>query len=187
MTTRPYTSVAKNARRIDVANSLAAIRRRGAGRIVYLDSDLAEATMFFLNTCGVHPNMLEPVNRDREACFRILAESGVKATCGDILDVVKKKRKGPRVLWLDMEQNAVPTGCIRDSLASGDVVHLDLTCRAADPMDVIARHVRAFENCGVKRSSVRWGRYPGRAGTTSMVYLTSDGSAAAAAASRITL
>lgn len=166
---KTYTSIYKNSRRRAVSDSAYKVCRRRAVRIVYLDGECGEATRYFQDV-GVHVNMLEPVNRDRDACLSIHHHTGVTATRGDITSVLRQKRKGARVVWLDMEQNSITEEDLRVSLESADAVHCDLTCRARQPMDVIEDHIALFESCGIKRSTIEWGRYAGRSGK-SMVYL----------------
>jgi hypothetical protein len=164
-----YTSIYKNARRRAVSDSARVVGKKRAVRIVYLDGEMGEATRYFQEV-GVHANMLEPINKSRDACLSIHHQTGVTATRGDITSVLKAKRKGARVVWMDMEQNSLTQEDLRVCLQSADAVHCDLTCRARDPMDVIDEHIRLFEACGIKRSTIEWGRYAGRTGK-SMVYL----------------
>lgn len=167
-----YTTHHKDHRRLAVAGDAARLgTRRGSGRIVYLDSELAEATLFFL-AHGVPPELLEPVNRDRGVCRRVLAATGVHCTHGDIFDVLRSKRHASNhVVWLDLEQNSVRAEQLATALSRAAVVHVDLTCRAEKWGAVLDRAMDCAEEIGVRRSTMSGGKYPGKSGASSMVWM----------------
>lgn len=176
---RVYTTDAKDRRRAMVAYDFARVADLRGARLLYLEGPCAEATRFFLGA-GLSRASLEPITRDPDACKGILAHTGLKPTQGDIFDVLAAGRRVFRkgtVAWVDLEQNTVDEAIVLKTLTHADVVHIDLTCRAEQPRDVIARALATLVALGVKKSSVDFGKYSGTSGHTSMVWLRVEGTA----------
>jgi hypothetical protein len=137
-------------------------------RIVYLDSAHGGATRFFLSR-GLTARDLLPVNRDPE-CVASITRTGVRATCGDIFDVVGAVPPTRRdVVWLDLEQNAIETRDLECVVSHAAVVHLTLSCRGTQPTTVLRRAAAQLHRCGLRHGVASI--YPSKSGTGRMVHL----------------
>ena len=175
---RTYTREEKEERRALVKFAWKQLQRstRRAVRIIYLDNELAEMTMFLLNS-GVQPAMCEPVNKDREACKQIERLTKVKARKGDLITLLSKtKRRNQCVVWADLEQNSLSDEAIRVCLKFSSRFISDYTCRGLDVTHAQKERVEDIVRNGVLQSKTTSGRYSGRAANTNMVWVSAPGS-----------
>lgn len=171
MTKTSYDSPGKRRRRADVFHAFVRIKEgsRRSVRIVYLDGPEAEATRFFLSK-GVDAPHLEPVNHDRAACKRILAETGVRATHDDIFHAVSRARSSVLV-WLDLETRAVSDEAFASVAARANGLMIDVPCRQTTSARALRNLKDLLKSRHVRRRIDVEGEYRGRTEHTRMAFM----------------
>lgn len=130
--------------------------------IVYVDDDLASATLYF-STKGVPKKHLLPINYSATACTSIELRSGVPAQCLNAATKAVETRCG--VLWLDVQCKAVSRQVVARS--NCQYLVLTLSTRGSSPGGILDEAVGTMKKEGLH--VLETSRYQGKSHITNVV------------------
>lgn len=120
-------------------------------KVLYVESELGEATAFFLKH-GLAASRLLPVHWTTDGCAEIRRRTGVPALCEDVFDhlvwVYSKTRLSFACIWLDLQCRTLRADALHAALHLAPRVEITLTFLYAK-LDVVQdRALSLVSQCG---------------------------------------